>query len=210
MRFVIGDVIILTQQPEKPAAIEWKALHHNCFGCCKRSSFLRAAFPSDTSLVSSSRLYLEFRALFGASADFGYVRRGVQSVLFRAVSGSFIRPVLLSTHVSSQDQKSVCGLLELLVPATPETLHFTLPCRVRSRLDVSLQGPRSKLQCRDPLWKWIVWFSAPQSRSPTHFCLRWTHHICLLNVVVDLGGAVPFLFDLRLLGSLNSLLINSN
>lgn len=45
----------------------------------------------------------------GASADFGWFRRGAQSVLFRAVSGSFIRPVLLSTHVSSQDQKSVCG-----------------------------------------------------------------------------------------------------
>lgn len=62
-------------------------------------------------------------------------------MLFRAVSGSFIRPVLLSTHVSSQDQKSVCGgLLELLVSATSETLHFTLPCRVRSGLDAGLPG----------------------------------------------------------------------
>lgn len=119
--------------------IECKVLHHKLLRlllnsipswCCVSIGQFSPFSPT-----SGCRLDLEFRALFHASADFGYFRRGAQSVLFRAVSGSFIRPVLLSTHVSSQDQKSVCGLLELLVPATSGTLHFTLPCRVLARCE---------------------------------------------------------------------------
>lgn len=40
----------------------------------------------------------------------------------------YVSPVLLSTHVSSQDQRRICGLQELAVPATlalPQT-YFVL------------------------------------------------------------------------------------
>lgn len=133
--------------------VECEVLHHKLLRLLLNSLLWRCCVSirqfSPFSPTSGCRLDLEFRALFRASADFGYFRRGAQSVLFRAVSGSFIRPVLLSNHVSSQDQKGVCGLLELLVPC--HVWKFALHAPLSSPGEVRASSPLSKLQCRDGL-----------------------------------------------------------
>lgn len=92
-------------------------------------------------------------------------------MLFRALSGSFIRPVLLSTHVSSQDQKSVCGLPKLLVPTASKTLHSSLspvesdPGEMGAER-VLAENFNAVTVCGNGM---CVFFPASTSRSPTDF-----------------------------------------
>lgn len=82
IRFIIAGVVILTQQPEKPAALEWKVLHHNCFGC-KLYSFLRATFSSGT--------FLRFLPLRGVAFIWNFDHFSAL-LLTLAISGAVLSP----------------------------------------------------------------------------------------------------------------------